>query len=70
MGRRELVSSGSGNRKVASCPERHNKPPSSIKCEEFVKYLFKKDSAPWNFVICNACRKVISIEGIDMSGSG
>jgi hypothetical protein len=70
MGRRELVSSVSAIRKVASCPERRNEPTYSIKCEEFVEYLFKKNSVPWIFLICNACRKVIRIEWIDMSGSG
>ena len=42
MGGRELVSSGSGNRKVADCGERLNEPFCSIKCEEFVEYFFQE----------------------------
>ena len=65
MGGRELVSSGSGNRKVSGYHKRRNESSSSIKCEEFVEYLFKKDSAPRNFLICNACWKVIYFERTD-----
>jgi len=70
MGGRELVSSGSRNRKVAGCGERCNELFSSIKCEEFVEYLFKKDSVPWKFLIFSVCRKVIHFERNDMSDSG
>jgi len=70
MGGRELVSSGSWNRKVASCGERCNELSSSIKCEKFVEYLFKKDSVPWNFLICYACRKVLHFERNYMSDNG
>jgi len=70
MGGRELVSSGSWNRKVAGCGESCNELSSSTKCEEFVEYLFKTDSVPWNFLICNVCRKVVHFEWNYMSGTG
>jgi hypothetical protein len=52
---RELVSSGSGNRKVAVCRERRNEPSSSIKLKEFYhsfiqytgSYMFRQ----WSSII-------------------
>ena len=49
-----LDRSGSGYGQVAGCCECGNKPPASTKCEESLDqlricYLFRKDSAPWNY---------------------
>jgi hypothetical protein len=53
MGRRGLVSSGSGKGQVAGSCDNGNEPSGCTKCREFIKYLkfsylLRKGTAPWS----------------------
>jgi hypothetical protein len=48
-----LDRSGSGWGQVAGICECGNEPSGSVKWEEFLDYLFKKDSAPWSELVSN-----------------